>query len=282
MDPRLTVGITFDPEHPALLGELRRLVGTFDPDRPWATKDGRPYRLSDRVWDAGQETRGQIDRVLKEALATGEDALVTADKLERYLNPSLRPRRDPATGRLVPHQPRRVVTAAPGRGGLGSYPARRLARTEISRAHAEAHRQASEMNPWSIGDRWNLSGNHPKADACDRHASGDEGLGKGVYAHRQGPSIPAHPQCRCFWTAVTTDDADAVVAALRHRYGLDEFSVEVGPTIVQVTRDEAGNLAEISRSAGCLVDRAIAAAARAAARRERAALTVAKRLGAAA
>ena len=214
----LFASIIHDRSHPAIIAELERLEGTFDPDRQWVQADG--YRLSDRVWDAGQETRRNIDRVLRQALATGEDALVTADKLETYLNPSLRPKRT-KMGRLRRNQPRSVVTATPGRGGQGSYAARRLTRTEMTRAHAEATRIAGTLNRWVTGLKYNLSPSHPRADICDPLAAHDEGNGRGVYTTGGCPLPPRHPHCLCFVTQVVTDDINSVVDTLRVEYGLN-------------------------------------------------------------
>jgi hypothetical protein len=231
MDPRILGSVIFDRQHPAILAEMERLKDTFDPERRWVQSDG--YRLSDRVWMAGQETRRNIDSILKHAMSTGEDALVTAKKLEVYLLPQLQPIRD-AQGRLVRDtaanrkrfpelaatQQRSVLTFAPGRGGRGSYPARRLSRTEISRAHAEATEQAAILNPWVRGVRWSLSGRHPRTDPCDQNARRDSGLGPGVYDPRHTPMMPNHPMCLCHWQYVTVEDPNAVVDALKLRYGL--------------------------------------------------------------
>ena len=216
MDSSLVASIVHDRNHPAILAELERLTDTFDPNRVWVTSDG--YRLSDRVWDAGQETRRTIDSILKQALATGEDALETADKLETYLNPALRPKRTKA-GNLRRNQPRSIVTATPGRGGHGSYATRRLARTEMSRAHAESTRVAAELNPYVTGLTYRVSGNHPKADECDKTAKGGE-QGDGVYPIGSCPLPPRHPHCRCFVVQTVSQNVNDVVDELRRKYSL--------------------------------------------------------------
>ena len=204
-------------ERPALLAELERRAAAFDPTRSWVRPGGAT--LSDRVWQGGQGVRRQIDDLLREAIRTGEDALVTADKLEQFLDPSLARRRD-GNGRLRRGQARRIVTRSPGRGGMGSFPARRLARTEVSRAHAEATEAAGALNPFARGLRWNLSGRHVKGDECDGFATRDVGLGSGVYPFDRLPRLPAHSACLCYWTQEATEDAVAVVSILRARYQL--------------------------------------------------------------
>lgn len=241
-----SASVVHDREHPALLAELDKLAGTFDPERRWVNSDS--YTLSDRVWLAGQETRAQIDNLVKSALLTGEDALDLARKLEVFLQPNLQPVRD-ASGSLVRdsarNQRREVVTGMPGRGGRGSFAARRLARTEISRAHAEATQQSAELNPWVTGLRWALSGRHPKDDICSDHADRDNGHGRGVYLPRETPMLPAHPMCLCHWEFVVADDVNGVVDALKFRYQLGELDV-----------------AQPAPRPLSLVDRAIAAAVR--------------------
>jgi hypothetical protein len=179
-------------ERPALLAELERRAEAFDPTRQWVGQGG--YRLSDAVWRGGQAVRQQIDAVLVEAIRTGEDALVTADKLEQFLDPAYAPRRN-TDGRLVRGQRRGLVTRSPGRGGAGSFSARRLARTEISRAHAQATEDSAALDPFIEGLRWVLSGRHPKGDPCDDNADRDVGLGEGVYPLDALPRMPQHPMC---------------------------------------------------------------------------------------
>lgn len=199
----------------------REKAGVFDTTRTWVDPAG--HRLSDRVWDAKQDTRKQIDEVLQSAVANREDALVTSKKLEQFLNPAYAAKRD-QTGKLVKGQRRGIVTSAPGRGGQGSYPARRLARTEISRAHAQATDLAVSTSPFATGWGWNVSGSHPKVDECDQHAQADNGLGPGIYRPGLGPRMPAHPMCLCYKTIEHLKDDKAIVDQLRKEYGLDALT----------------------------------------------------------
>lgn len=192
----------------------------FDPRRRWAKKDGF-YRLSDRLWEGSKSVRKQINDVLREAIRTGEDSLIVADKLEQFLSPDFSPVRL-KSGKYKPNQARSIVTRSPGRGGMGSFPARRLARTELSRVHFEATRWAEARTPFSKGLKWNLSGRHGKSDQCDINANTDTGLGKGVYKSEDFPRYPDHPQDICHVSISTVDDVDAIVKQLRAEYGLDE------------------------------------------------------------
>jgi hypothetical protein len=189
----------------ALFARRERLLRgiAFDDTRSWVDPNG--YRLSHRIWLSRQQVREAIDRTLRTAIATGEDALVTARTLEQYLRPHL------------------AVQRTPGRGGAGSYSARRLARTEISRAHGQATLWAAQRSPFVRGVRWSVSARHPRPDECDRNATADNGLGPGVYPPDAVPRYPAHPQCLCVLSMVTVEDDRAIVRELRQLYRLDDL-----------------------------------------------------------
>lgn len=192
----------------------------FDSTSTW--RDSRGYVLSDRIWRARRAVRDQIDQILRQALANGTDALEVAKVLEQYLNPDHAPIRD-VFGRLIRNQKKSIVTRAPGRGGMGSFPARRLARTEITRAHGIATIEAAKRTPFATGVKWNLSGRHPKSDPCDENARRDEyKLGAGVYPPEKVPQYPNHPMCLCTLSTVTENDVDAVVDRLREQYGFGD------------------------------------------------------------
>lgn len=83
------------------------------------------------------------------------------------------------------------------------YQARRVARTEMSRAYSQAYTDSASASPSVKGMRWNLSTSHPQPDICDMYASVDAfGLGGGVYPTDDLQQVPAHPHCLCFYTAV--------------------------------------------------------------------------------
>lgn len=190
----------------------------FDPRRRWAKKDGF-YRLSDRLWLGEKDVRRQINEVLREAIRTGEDALIVAEKLEQFLDPDFSPLRM-KSGKYTPNQRKAILTNAPGRAGMGSTPARTLARTEISRVHAAATLYSVDHTPFAIGVRWSLSGAHPRGDECNDHAEKNSGLGKGVYETKNAPRMPAHPNCLCHFQAVVEPDTDKIVAELKKMYDL--------------------------------------------------------------
>lgn len=82
--------------------------------------------------------------------------------------------------------------------------AQRLARTEVHRAYAEAYKARAKQSPLVRAFKWNLSATgHTVTDVCDDNALADpDGLGSGVYKVDNEPKMPAHPNCRCFFTSV--------------------------------------------------------------------------------
>jgi hypothetical protein len=192
----------------------------FDPSRQWVGEGG--YSLSDNVWRARKNVRTQIDDMIRQAIANGTDPLELADMVEQFLDPSLTPVRN-ANGKLIRNQRKGIVTAAPGRGGMGSFSARRLARTEITRAHGQATIEVAKRTPFAKGVKWSISGSHPKDDPCDINATqNNHNLGPGVYPTDQVPRYPHHPMCLCVLSTVTPDDIDGVVNSLRDQYELGD------------------------------------------------------------
>lgn len=192
---------------------------SLDPQRRWVKgKDGKPapYRLSDRVWRLGKETRTAIDDRLRVGIARGEDALTIADDLVSYLRLDQQPEIITVDGKVIR---RRNLTATPGRGGYGSYQARRLARTEVTRVHGQATIEMMRVTPGGKGIRWRLSGSHPEQDICNDHASADlYGLGAGVYPVNSVPPYPNHPMDLCVLVPVV-QSRDEVIADVLRRYG---------------------------------------------------------------
>ena len=207
--------VNTDAKHGSAIAKQK--AKAFDDTRTWV--DPKGHRLSDRVWQSGQSTRTQIDDVLRNAVKTREDALVTAKKLEQFLSPEYSLTRGPS-GKILKGQSGMLVTRTPGRGGQGSYAARRLARSEVSRAHAQETSRIAKQTPFAVGESWNLSAAHPKPDECNDFSEADNGLGPGVYRVGFMPRMPAHPHCLCFTAIVTVKDDKEIVQALRNQYGL--------------------------------------------------------------
>lgn len=174
----------------------QEVAAAFDDARTWVDPSG--YRLSDRIWNARETDRRAIDGVLRQMIANGTDSIEAAKQVEAYLLPTAR-----------------NTTVTP-RGGRGMYSARRLTRTEMTRAYGAATIRSADANPFVQGVRWNLSGSHPEADVCDPNAGEDQfGLGEGVYPPDQVPRYPAHPHCFPVGTPVTTTNGLVAIEAVR-------------------------------------------------------------------
>lgn len=185
----------------------------LDPQRRWV--DGSTRRLSDRVWKQGRDVRRAIDQRIIEGIQRGEDALTIARDLKIHLDPDMQPDTIRKDGKVV----RRNQTRYPGRGGYGSYPARRLVQTEINRIYNQATIEAGKVTPGATGVRWVLSANHPKQDNCDNHASNhSQNMGPGEYTFDAFPRMPDHPLCRCHSQTVTVS-RDQMVDDLIAKYG---------------------------------------------------------------
>ncbi len=159
--------------------------------------DPKGYTLSDRIWRSSIDVRSRISALLDYEIGNGTAAVNLADKLARYLTPGAM-----STRTRTPY------------GVEGSYPARRLARTEITAAAGRATQAASNANPFVNRLQWALSGSHPEGDICDDNASGGPD-GDGVYAIDDLPEYPAHPHCLCTIKPVTISNAAEVVSQLR-------------------------------------------------------------------
>lgn len=178
-------------------GYRRRLAERHDTSRTWVDPNG--YRLSDRIWNAKQADRDAIEQVLRKGIAQGRDSLQTAKDLEHYLLPTAR------------------NTTGKPRGGTGLYSARRLARTETTRAFGAATMDAADRNPFAVGIKWRLSASHPEVDPCDANAKGSSpGYPEGVYKNSSElPRYPQHPHCVAEGTQVA---GPGVLAATSRRY----------------------------------------------------------------
>jgi len=140
-------------------------------------------KLSNRIWILNKRTKGEIERIVLEEIASGRPASdrVLDARLNKLLNPSRRAIRTTLHGRNV------------------SFDAARLLRTERTIAFREADRMASLKNPGLIGIQWHTSGD--ACGVCEDLASADSGLGPGVYKPENLPGNP-HPQCKCYTTDV--------------------------------------------------------------------------------
>jgi Zeta toxin len=188
------------------------LMRGFDDTRSWVDPNG--YRLSDRLWQQSQEVRKNIDNQIRSSLAAGGDAIQMSKRVEQYLNPAYAPLRT-VDGRILRDGRVGVLTSKP-RGGVGSYPARRLMRTETTRAHGQSQMEVAKKFPSLI--RWETSGSHPGPDTCDVNADRDSGHGSGLYLPKDVPTYPEHPHCLCTLQVVSVESDQELVERLRREY----------------------------------------------------------------
>jgi hypothetical protein len=198
----------------------------FDPDdalavdttRSWVDPNG--YRLSDRIWKAGSYDRAMLDTELHAGLALGLGPEQVAKNIEGYMTPAGQAMR----------------TRSP-RAGMGNYAARRLARTETTRAFGDALKKSAAINPFLKGMKWLLSGSHEDIDICDEHAqrsSSGEEWGPGEYAFDDTPPYPSHPNDLCTLATIDVDQnaIDAMVGRLNNPAPV--FPLESGPSMQEM------------------------------------------------
>lgn len=152
------------------------------------TKKG--YKLSDRIWQTGEDTRKAIRDIIQAGIDSGQDAAKTARMLERYVNGGAKTLTAEYPN-MMDHMGGRVPQDL-------SYEALRLTRTETTAAFGEGTIEAAQEAPSYIGMKWILSNSHAVPDECNTLATDDDdGLGPGVYKPGNEPEYPAHPNCLC-------------------------------------------------------------------------------------
>lgn len=162
----------------------------------WArTHNG--LHLSDRIWRHDQKYRMAMSEIIQDGVAIGEDPVVTARQLEKYVR---RGRKTLAAD--YPEMMDRMGSRIPQDV---SYEAIRLVRTETAAAFGEGTIAAAKVSPSYVGMKWVLSSSHPVPDICDDLANADHGLGNGVWPPGQEPMMPAHPNCLCVLISVHED-----------------------------------------------------------------------------
>jgi len=174
------------------------VLAKYDPLHLWVDPNG--YRLSDRIWRTGVDTRTRLDAMLAEQIRNGNSAFNISKKSEQFMLPG-----------------RAALRTDKPYGKDASYNGMRLGRTEITRAHGGATLISGELNPYVTGTDWVLSGSHPKLDACDQLATVDASGNrrKDPYPIGQFPAYPSHPQELCNLQNAVTSTPAQVTADLR-------------------------------------------------------------------
>lgn len=131
-------------------------------------------KLSDRIWRLDKATKGQIERLVMEAISTGRSASdpVLTKALASMFNPNY-------TGTITELHGRKVW-----------YEATRILRTENRIAFMEANRLSTKANPGVQMMDWRRGG-YEDCDICDRLAE------EGPYKPDELP-YHSHPSCMCY------------------------------------------------------------------------------------
>lgn len=137
--------------------------------------------LSDKVYHSRQLIKGAVDDLVDSALARGLSAREFAQEARRFIDPN------------TP-------------GGV-RYAANRLARTELNNAFHYAQTRDSAAKPWISGQKWHLSGSHPRPDECNVFAARNIGMGPGVFKPDDVPNKP-HPNCLCYIEPISVGEDD--------------------------------------------------------------------------
>lgn len=136
--------------------------------------------LSEKVYRSRRLLSGEVDRLVNSALARNLNARQFAAEARKFIDPTMR-------------------------GGV-RYAANRLARTEINNAFHYAQRRDNAAKPWVSGQKWYLSGSHPKPDECNDFAEQNKfDLGVGVFPKTEVPNKP-HPHCLCYIAPETVSE----------------------------------------------------------------------------
>ncbi len=201
------IGVKLDAIRPELLAAIlgsaieAGIAASDDGERVLDSADTRT--TASIVWRSLGTDRlsviSQTGALLVRGIAAGMAASVVAKAVGSYFSPWYVTRRD-AEGNLVRAGREGGIRAWPGRAGMASQHARTVMLTEATAAHGRATRIIAERN--GQGLRWNLSPRHKERDLCDERARADVGYGPGNYLASEFPSIPSHPQCRCFSSTV--------------------------------------------------------------------------------
>lgn len=177
--------------------------------------------LSDRVWQSVRQLRDEMEVAMTVAIGEGDSAASMSRKVREYLNePDLMFRRfrykDAETGEWKRKWKKRIKDETTGKykwidynrddykTGAGVYKssaknAMRVARTETNIAYRRADNERWQQMDFVLGQRIQLSHNHPKKDICDK---------------LQGDYPPEfvfdgwHPQCFCFATPILMDEEE--------------------------------------------------------------------------
>ena len=161
--------------------------------------------LSGRVWQVGDQLRGEMEIFLGTGIMNGDSSKVISRRIRKYLNNPqayIRRIRD-KNGNLVPSA-KTLLTDHPGTGVYRSAykNAMRLIRTETNQAYLLADHYRWLNTPYITAFKISLSGSHPHypfIEICEEL--------QGIYP-KWFIWVGWHPQCLCHATPVMTSKDD--------------------------------------------------------------------------
>jgi len=171
----------------ALAEQARQTVNTYK------ARLANGISLSQQVYNTSLAANGALNNTINKGILLGKSWREIADDVQSFINPD------------VP-------------GGV-SYAAKRLARTELNNAFHTTQIDQRKGDPFVDGMRWELSGSHPKPDACNDYAESTHFRGgdPGVFRVEDVPRKP-HPQCLCFLTSVPIDEEEFINGMVSGKY----------------------------------------------------------------
>lgn len=147
--------------------------------------------LSDRIYNATQTFRAELEAGIGLGISTGQSAAGMARDLKQFMNEpdNLFRRVKDQEGNL--QLSKNAEAFHPGQGVYRSSTAniQRLTRTTINQAYRTADNTRWQQMPFVLGQEVHTSGSHPRYDICDEMA--------GDYP-ADFVFIGWHPQCICF------------------------------------------------------------------------------------
>lgn len=176
--------------------------------------------LSDKIWKNVQQLRDEMEVAMTVAIGEGDSASSISKKVREYLtDPDLMFRRfryKDENGEWQRKWKKRIKDSATGnykwidydrdsyKTGAGVYKssaknAMRVARTETNIAYRRADNERWAQMDFVLGQRVQLSRNHPKKDICDKL--------QGDYP-KEFVFDGWHPQCFCFVTPILVDESE--------------------------------------------------------------------------
>ena len=174
----------------------------------------RKVKFSDRLWEVSRDARTGMRDLVAMNVLNGGDTVKTSKALEKYLGHGAECPRW-ARSRLMQLTPTQRITDrrglytgtrnSPCKSVGVSYNALRLVRTETQAIHHASSDRFRESMPFVSEERIHLSPHHPPIGCACEDIVKQGRDSKGIYKVGE-ISLPVHPNCYCFKSAVLPDE----------------------------------------------------------------------------